>query len=97
MTFNGRANRARAPAGFIPSPFSLSLLALAMTVVMHPAHADENTDEQEMIVYGDGNGNADSQQDYAVKTTRSGTKMLLTIRRQLPRPPRDNYSGLFVI
>ncbi|HDR2710007.1 TPA: ferric-rhodotorulic acid/ferric-coprogen receptor FhuE [Enterobacter mori] len=80
MTFSGRANCAKAPAGFIPSPFSLSLLALAMTVVMHPAHADENTDEQEMIVYGDGNGNADSQQDYAVKTTRSGTKMLLTPR-----------------
>ena len=80
MIFNGRANRAKAPAGLIPASFSLSLLALAMSAVMHPAQADENTQEQEMVVYGDGNGSADSQQDYAVKTTRAGTKMLLTPR-----------------
>lgn len=80
MIFNGRANRAIAPAGLIPTSFSLSLLALAMFAVMHLAQADENTQEQEMVVYGDGNGSADSQQDYAVKTTRSGIKMLLTPR-----------------
>lgn len=65
MIFKGRANRAKAPAGLIPASFSLSLLALAMSAVMHPAQADENTQEQEMVVYG--YGNADSQQDYAVK------------------------------
>lgn len=45
MIFKGRANRAKAPAGLIPASFSLSLLALAMSAVMHPAQADENTQE----------------------------------------------------
>ena len=49
MIFKGRANRAKAPAGLIPASFSLSLLALAMSAVMHPAQADENTQEQEMV------------------------------------------------
>lgn len=84
MILNSRVNRAKAPSGLIHTPFSLSLLALAMSAVMHPAMADENTKEQEMVVYGDGNGSDDSQQDYAVKTTRSGTKMLL-IPRDVPQ------------
>ena len=92
MIFKGRANRAKAPAGLIPASFSLSLLALAMSAVMHPAQADENTQEQEMVVYGDGNGSADSQQDYAVKTTRSGTKMLLT-PRDIPQSDAPAYAG----
>ncbi len=67
-----------APVRAVHKPFTISLLALAMHAGM--AQAAENRDEQAMLVYGEANSNAEAQQDYAVKTTRAGTKMLLTPR-----------------
>ena len=69
-SFNGRE---------LTKPFTVSLIALAIQTVVHPALAAENTSEQQMVVYGDAN-TADEQQDYAVKTTRAGTKKLLAPR-----------------
>ena len=64
----------------ITKPFAVSLIALAIQTAVHPALAAENKSEQEMVVYGDANTTVDEQQDYAVKTTRAGTKMLLAPR-----------------
>lgn len=62
------------------SPFSLSLIALAMNALFSPAYAAENTTEQDIVVNGELGDSADTEQDYAVTTTRAGTKMLMTPR-----------------
>lgn len=80
MILKGGDSHRNAPIRAVHKPFTISLLALAMHAGMTPAQAAENTNEQEMLVYGEASGSADAQQDYAVKTTRAGTKMLLTPR-----------------
>jgi len=80
MILKGGDSHRNAPIRAVHKPFTISLLALAMHAGMTSAQAAENTNEQEMLVYGEASGNADAQQDYAAKTTRAGTKMLLTPR-----------------
>ncbi|WLI75293.1 ferric-rhodotorulic acid/ferric-coprogen receptor FhuE [Kosakonia sp. H02] len=68
MSFNGKHT------------FTLSLLALAVHALIAPAQAASNT-QDEIIVDGSSTGaENDTAQDYAVKTTRAGTKMQLTPR-----------------
>ena len=63
------------------TPFSLSLIALAMNALFSPAtYAAENATEQEIVVNGEVSDSTDTHQDYAVTTTRAGTKMLMTPR-----------------
>ncbi|KGB01468.1 fhuE receptor [Enterobacteriaceae bacterium ATCC 29904] len=77
MTFL-RRKRGRKLAASIPlKPLTVSLLAVAIHALVQPAYA---ADEADMVVYGSGESTAESQQDYAVKTTRAGTKMVLAPR-----------------
>ncbi|VFS61945.1 Outer-membrane receptor for Fe(III)-coprogen, Fe(III)-ferrioxamine B and Fe(III)-rhodotrulic acid [Kluyvera cryocrescens] len=59
-------------------PLTVLLLALAIHGFVQQAYAEEKS--QEMVVYGSTESAADEQQDYAVKTTRAGTKMNLAPR-----------------
>ena len=69
--------------------FSISLLALTVHSLLTPARAAEE-DAQEMIVSTDSADNsALSNQNYAVQTTRAGTKLMLT--------PRDVPQSLSVV
>lgn len=71
----------KAPATVRHTPFSLSLIALAINALFSPAtYAAENATEQEIVVNGEAGDSTDTHQDYAVTTTRAGTKMLLTPR-----------------
>lgn len=88
MSFSGRETRA-ARASALNKPFTLSLLALAVHALIWPAFAQAagNSDseaasaQQDMVVDATSENDAtDEQQDYAAKTTRAGTKMLLTPR-----------------
>lgn len=80
MTTSGKDIRGTSPAAALRKPFSLSLLALAMNAVLSPVHAAQDTSEQEIVVNGEGSGGGNTQQDYTVKTTRAGTKMLMAPR-----------------
>lgn len=70
--------------------FTLSLLALAVNSLLElpSARAADSTSlptstaQQDVVVYGAPTDNSDDQskQDYQVKTTRAGTKLLLTPR-----------------
>ncbi|MDY1036675.1 ferric-rhodotorulic acid/ferric-coprogen receptor FhuE [Lelliottia sp. CFBP8978] len=80
MSFNGRGKRGKWLALALNTPFRFSLLAISISTVIHPALAAESSSEQDMVVYGGDSLAADEQQDYAVKTTRAGTKMLLAPR-----------------
>ncbi|MEZ0582210.1 ferric-rhodotorulic acid/ferric-coprogen receptor FhuE [Erwinia sp. STN24] len=80
MSLNLRGNGARAPV------FTVSLLALAIHALLTPALAEESA----MVVNAaSDDGSASEQQDYSVKTTRAGTKMLMT--------PRDVPQSLSVV
>ena len=59
-------------------PLTVSLLALSIHGFVQQAYAEEKS--QDMVVYGSTESAADEQQDYAVKTTRAGTKMNLAPR-----------------
>jgi len=80
MFFKGRDLGGKSPALVKTKTLTVSLLTLAIHAVVNPALAAENSSEQDIVVYGDTDNAADEQQDYAVKTTRAGTKMLLAPR-----------------
>ncbi|MFK3703585.1 ferric-rhodotorulic acid/ferric-coprogen receptor FhuE [Klebsiella sp. NPDC088457] len=84
MFLNGRGRCGQLAATSVKIPFTVSLLALAVHILAQPARAAEESKDtdsrQEMVVYGDAGKRADEAQDYAVKTTRAGTKMLLAPR-----------------
>ncbi|KQN55562.1 ferric-rhodotorulic acid/ferric-coprogen receptor FhuE [Erwinia sp. Leaf53] len=82
-----RETGAVAPSLAIVRPFSVSLLALAVSASLTPAYAADTSlapsADAEMVVNASSAGAADvgqEQQDYSVKTTRAGTRMLLTPR-----------------
>ncbi|MBV4366789.1 ferric-rhodotorulic acid/ferric-coprogen receptor FhuE [Erwinia phyllosphaerae] len=87
MSFNRRENGARAPI----KTFIVSLLALAIHAQFNPAFAAETNKatEQDMVVDATTASDGNEQQDYSVKTTRAGTKMLMT--------PRDVPQSLSVV
>lgn len=69
--------------------FSVSLLTLAIHALFHPALAAEET-SQDMVVSATPDETSDSgKQNYAVQTTRAGTKLMLT--------PRDVPQSLSVV
>lgn len=69
--------------------FSVSLLTLAIHTLFHPALAAEET-SQDMVVSATPDETSDSgKQNYAVQTTRAGTKLMLT--------PRDVPQSLSVV
>ncbi|BCQ35023.1 MULTISPECIES: ferric-rhodotorulic acid/ferric-coprogen receptor FhuE [Erwinia] len=69
---------------------SVSLLALMIHALVNPAMAQEAASPQEMVVDATADDTAASEkQDYTVKTTRAGTKMLMT--------PRDVPQSLSVV
>ncbi|WP_449546241.1 ferric-rhodotorulic acid/ferric-coprogen receptor FhuE [Lelliottia amnigena] len=80
MFFKGRDLGGKSPALVKTKTLTVSLLTLAIHAVVNPALAAENSSEQDIVVYGGTDNAADEQQDYAVKTTRAGTKMLLAPR-----------------
>lgn len=80
MFFKGRDLGGKSPALVKKKTLTVSLLTLAIHAVVNPALAAENSSEQDIVVYGGTDNAADEQQDYAVKTTRAGTKMLLAPR-----------------
>lgn len=77
MKFTGRERRAVVIRSQANRGLAVSLLALAIHALVQPAYA---ADEQELVVYGSGEGAAEPDADYSVKTTRAGTKMLLAPR-----------------
>ncbi|MEI2684345.1 ferric-rhodotorulic acid/ferric-coprogen receptor FhuE [Erwinia aphidicola] len=82
MSFNFRENNARRMP-YMATTFAVSLLALAINSLLHPAQAaSEETAvaQPDLVVDATVDNAADEQQDYSVKTTRAGTKMLLTPR-----------------
>jgi len=87
MSFNRRENGARAPI----KTFTVSLLALAIHAQFNPAFAAETNKatEQDMVVDATTASDGNEQQDYSAKTTRAGTKMLMT--------PRDVPQSLSVV
>ncbi|WP_201279257.1 ferric-rhodotorulic acid/ferric-coprogen receptor FhuE [Cedecea colo] len=90
MSLNRRETRAEVRARGIYKTFTVSLLAMAVHALLNPtlAHAAETStatatgdSEQDMVVYATASdAAADEKQDYQVKTTRAGTKLLLTPR-----------------
>lgn len=80
MFFKGRDLGGKSPALVKTKTLTVSLLTLAIHAVVNTALAAENSSEQDIVVYGGTDNAADEQQDYAVKTTRAGTKMLLAPR-----------------
>jgi outer membrane receptor for ferric coprogen and ferric-rhodotorulic acid len=100
MSFSGRDYGAETSAPENKSKLSTSLSALAILVMTasSAAHAAAATStataaapaaDENMVVEGTTGGTADESQDYNVKTTRAGTKMLLT--------PRDVPQSVSVI
>jgi len=71
--------------------FTVSLLALAVHAQLHASAVQAAETEQNLVVDATTNSSADGseQHDYAVKTTRAGTKMMLT--------PRDVPQSLSVV
>lgn len=80
MFFKGKDLGGKSPALVKTKTLTVSLLTLAIHAVVNPALAAEKSSEQDIVVYGGTDNAADEQQDYAVKTTRAGTKMLLAPR-----------------
>lgn len=69
---------------------SVSLLALTIHALLTPAQARETPLSEDLVVDAAVDDTAtENQQDYAVQTTRAGTKMLLT--------PRDVPQSLSVV
>ncbi|HEY0210877.1 ferric-rhodotorulic acid/ferric-coprogen receptor FhuE [Acerihabitans sp.] len=98
MFFVSRETGAGIRVPGIKQAFTFSLLALAIHVLVHPAlaRAAESggvtpaaPSPEVMVVDATANGPADESRDYSVKTTRAGTKMLLT--------PRDVPQSVSVI
>ncbi|WP_147197042.1 ferric-rhodotorulic acid/ferric-coprogen receptor FhuE [Pantoea sp. CCBC3-3-1] len=92
MSFKSREGDAAGRTLTIKQTFTVSLLTLAIQTVIHPAHAaaiDTTTAAQQDMVVSASADNSAEQQDYAVQTTRAGTKMLLT--------PRDVPQSLSVV
>ncbi|MTD25902.1 ferric-rhodotorulic acid/ferric-coprogen receptor FhuE [Erwinia sorbitola] len=82
------ATRLRVPGN--KKALSISLLALAIHALINPALAEETASPQELVVDATADESAASEkQDYTVKTTRAGTKMLMT--------PRDVPQSLSVV
>ncbi len=99
MTLNRKETRAKSGVFSIRKTFTMSLLATVVHALLNPmlAQATEtgNTtaagnDQQNLVVYASPDSKAaDEKQDYQVKTTRAGTKLLLT--------PRDVPQSISVI
>lgn len=84
----GMGTHLRAPGP--KTTLSVSLLALMIHALVNPALAQEAASPQEMVVDATATDAAASEkQDYTVKTTRAGTKMLMT--------PRDVPQSLSVV
>ena len=77
-----RESGAVAPSLAIGRPFSVSLLALAISASLTSAYAASSADAEMVVSASSANAadDAQAQQDYSVKTTRAGTKLLLTPR-----------------
>ncbi len=93
MSFKSREGDAAGRTSTVKQTFTVSLLALAVQAVLSPAQAAATspaavTPQQNMVVSASAD-NAEAQQDYAVQTTRAGTRMLLT--------PRDVPQSLSVV
>ena len=97
MSFVGRENGAAKRASVVKHTFTVSLLALAIHTLTHPAHAADSTApsqkdkaQQDLVVTATADdADASEAQDYQVKTTHAGTKMLLA--------PRDVPQSLSVV
>jgi outer membrane receptor for ferric coprogen and ferric-rhodotorulic acid len=77
ISFRGRDKGAESRARIFNRSFTLSLLALSTHGFVRSALAAE---DDAIVVYASPQDSANLQQDYAVQTTRAGTKMLLTPR-----------------
>ncbi|WP_413738307.1 ferric-rhodotorulic acid/ferric-coprogen receptor FhuE [Sodalis sp. RH21] len=100
MSFNCREAGAGRRAPGIKNAFTVSLLALAIHGLINPAPAlavetgsdtpaPASNSQEVMVVDATATGSTNEQQDYSAKTTRAGTKMLLT--------PRDVPQSLSII
>lgn len=94
MSLNRRESRASSSASGISKTFRVSLLALAVNSLLNPvmALAADNAKKEDVLVVDatpSDNGGEQASQDYQVKTTRAGTKLLLT--------PRDVPQSMSVI
>ncbi|WAT01717.1 ferric-rhodotorulic acid/ferric-coprogen receptor FhuE [Rouxiella chamberiensis] len=94
MSLNRRESRASSSASGISKTFRVSLMALAVHSLLNPvmALAADNTKKEDVLVVDatpSDNGGEQASQDYQVKTTRAGTKLLLT--------PRDVPQSMSVI
>ena len=94
MSLNRRESRASSSASGISKTFRVSLMALAVHSLLNPvmAFAADNTKKEDVLVVDatpSDNGGEQASQDYQVKTTRAGTKLLLT--------PRDVPQSMSVI
>lgn len=96
MSFVGRDNGAGLRASVVKHTFTVSLLALAIHTLINPVQAAETTApsqkdkaQQDLVVTATTDDTANEAQDYQVKTTHAGTKMLLT--------PRDVPQSLSVV
>jgi len=85
MAFNRRENGARAPI----RTFTLSLLALAIHAQFNPVQAADSSEQNMVVDATPVDETSSEQQDYSAKTTRAGTKMLMT--------PRDVPQSLSVV
>ncbi|MCU5771557.1 ferric-rhodotorulic acid/ferric-coprogen receptor FhuE [Erwiniaceae bacterium BAC15a-03b] len=88
MAFIRREAGAAICASVTKQSFTVSLLALAIHTLIHPALAATET-QPDLVVEAAADPSISDQQDYQVKTTRAGTKMLLT--------PRDVPQSVSVI
>jgi len=85
-----RESRAPLRAPGRQTALSVSLLALTIHALLTPAQARETPLSEDLVVDAAVDDTAtENQQDYAVQTTRAGTKMLLT--------PRDVPQSLSVV
>lgn len=92
MSSNRRETQAGSSASGIRKTFTVSLLAMAVHALLNPAlAADTTTTQQDLVVNAntDSDTSAQDKTDYQVKTTRAGTKLLLT--------PRDVPQSVSVI
>lgn len=93
MAFNGRIKGAQRQALGSKNTFTISVLALAVHTLVNPAmvQAAPATTVDEIVVDGSASAAATDgdSQDYTVKSTRAGTKMLLA--------PRDVPQAVSVI
>lgn len=96
MSSVGRNAGAGAYTSVVKQRLTLSLLALAVHTLIHPANAAERPaaavprdGSADLVVTATAEDATNEAQDYQVQTTRSGTKMLLT--------PRDVPQSLSVV